>query len=272
MNRVSRMYTYRATPERHKKFTLPVWAHQRAIIEVILCIALFCGGVAILLFHPFFHVTDIGLHGLDADASARAHGAIDTSLARTQFWIHLDTYFLVSPARIEQAVRAVVAVDDIHVEKKFPHTVIVTAHEIPVRALVVGKNGSALVSDDGRLVRWNVSTSTAQLGNGWLVLTTDAEITHTALLDQIVDSTLMHGVNAVRAVAPEFLHGSVQTVHIASDGSDRMDVVFERGMVMVCAWRSDMQLQIKKATAAVQQFNHATSVDVRFGDKVFLSR
>ena len=277
MNRLSRK-TSRYIPQEKNEPTVgiqTIFVRIRSVLNKTtfeILIFLILGGMIFYLVtsEQYFQITDIKILGLDTVATAHARDIVTTYLSQKKFGLHQLSYPFVNTDTLTDLLCKEIACDAITIQKKFPHTLLISVTEQQIRMRVVSSNGQALISQEGTLVRWIVTTSTNEVG-GVPILFIDRPITTVQIHDSIIapatTKLLMLAFNSIQTIN----HTPVTKIYLYDEPFEKVEFELEGGQVIILKLSGDLDIQIKKAHIAALKYPKAKSIDVRFSDKIFVS-
>lgn len=230
---------------------------QRTRIIVLLFV---CAGLTWLITrHSFFSLTDISIHGLDSYASAIVQ---DVLRNRAQ------NYFLFPTSLARHEISRRLVLDELHIKKKFPHTVIVSAHEITPIAVMTTRASWGTISADGVVLRQLDSTAAEMLP----IPRIDTDLTQQLIPNDVpitseaVRNALMVFLQKARRIEQNDLRHILLTLHT----SGPLYLTYSGGVKVTMTLEADLMPQIVKIRAAMRAYPRARAIDVRFGDKAFV--
>lgn len=241
--------------------------------RVVLFVGILLAILLLLTQHHYFILSDVSIAGLDGYGREIAAEAIKSALAEKRLgMLSGESYFTAPLNKIDQKIGERLALEKITIEKKFPHTLIVNAAEIPFRSRVLALNGQALLSRQGEIVRWSNSTSTNLGPDLDLVIEYDQSIEQQQVLTKPLDPALLAALNKIEDGRKKFINNDLIKIKVAAPTLDLIELGFKEGTIVRLRASSDIETQLSKASIALNKYSNARSVDVRFGDKVFVSR
>lgn len=275
MNRLSRNTSRYIPNERHEAqhaaFRLPLrrlfnkTAFELAVLGVVII-----GGIHVMGTHAYFQISDVKVSGLDTYASGQARSVIDVYLSRSWPGLKGNSYLAVKPNKLGTEIGQRLAIDTINVKKVFPHTLLVEAGEVRMRARVIALNGEAYVSQEGLLVRWYSTTSTAPAIQNVPTVIVDKVISSHNILEPVIDKGVIDSVLHIQRAAPTISNSPLRRIHLYDEPFDKVEIEFDRGLVVAAKLSGNMDVQLRKAEVSAAKYLNAKQIDVRFADKVFV--
>ncbi len=157
-------------------------------VLIFLCIVI--SWVGLVLFLPFFKITQIRYSGLKIIQQNELEAAVRENFFTPRLFIPRDNYFLVNPTKIEAFLKQRYAVRSIHIQKIFPHTLQINIEE----------SSATLIYDNG--------------SNYFLL---DEFGTAIKSLGQTSDNTLPQPISATSITSTFFVNSTASTTNHAPD-------------------------------------------------------
>jgi len=235
-------------------------------------LGLLCGGAATLLIqHPYFQITDVKIEGLDSHTFAVAQKSVAEIQASSRAGVPANNYVLLQVSALKNLLQDRIALDSLHITKRFPHTLVVSAAERQTVFIVHAKNGVAYVASDGSLVRWyepGTYTAEGQQSN-FVKVISNSEIQSHKLLETVINDQTIRILTTVVQKALKALLGDIVSVELVD--AETLRVLFARGASIQLRMDANIDIQIQKAELSAKKYPAARHIDVRFADKVFIS-
>lgn len=233
-------------------------------------LGIICGAVlTIVIHHPYFQITDIKIEGLDTYAAEIAKRTISHVQHDSFYGIPANNYVFLQVAQIEKLLQERIALDNVELTKRFPHTLVVRAVEREVAFLVVGTNGTAYIADDGSLVRWYDKNQNVDPAN-FVALTLSGDVQSKGLREQVLDQSVVQRLNIIANASSGLHRGALASVDLESE-SDTVGLRFATDLTVSLRLDADIDIQMQKAKLSSAKFPTAKKIDVRFADKVFVT-
>ncbi len=237
----------------------------------IFLLALFIGGITIFsLRHPYYQITDIRIDGVDTYAREHVEQALREAMNIQTFGVNSKNYLLFRPQELEKRIRASLVVDALSIEQRFPHTVVIHCTEREMALRVVADDGSAMIASDGQLVRWYATTTReSDIPNRPAIKISGSILSH-----KLGDSVL--STERASLLEQTFkIFENIQGHHIIDiiydTQSESGSIELDSGLVMVIRQDAHIETQFEKARLGLIKYPLAKKIDVRFGDKIFVS-
>ena len=234
------------------------WFELCALVALISC------NMYVLLTHTYFKITDVRIQGLDAESSTLARSIVNE-------YVQTHRYPVLREINLAKELQKKLALDQLIIIKKFPHTLEITASEIPIRARIYTANGIASVSQLGEVVRWNATTST----ENYIDLIPKIKINITPddheLGMNILDSQILKKILLMHERAAHMNSSRIRYISVMDNPFDRVELKFENELTLIAKLSGDAEPQLQKAFIAIQKYPKAREIDVRYTDKVFVS-
>ncbi len=246
---------------------------KRGSLEFIIFILLSLGMLRICAVHSYFQLSDKKISGSDTETTVRIQHVLSDYLEGTTFGLRHSSFMFFKSSIVEAEIKKQVAIDSITIQKKFPHTLIISATEIPIAARVIAENGQALVSADGQVVRWYDTTSTlaAFIERPAIILGRPLAASEHELLARVVEKRTVDLATRFERTAGSMVHDDLSAIALKPDDPQLLELHFVRGLVVLMTQDADYDVQFQKVQAASTKLVNPKRIDVRFGDKVFVS-
>lgn len=243
---------------------------NKTVLEVCaLCIVL-GAGVWLVTRHQFFLINDISITGLDSYAAAQARVVVRAYMEDNYFGVPQKAFIGMSAGALENRLREKVALDSLDIQKIFPHTLRIRAAETPAKMRIHAPNGEAFVSFDGLLVRWYPADKEPGHLVGPVVFS-QKEIVPLGVLQPVLQPHEHTIITAIRNLGGKLNSARLVSIELRQDDPERIIVTYEQGTRVIIAGSADIGVQLKKAAVSLSRVGPGKQIDVRFGDKVFVS-
>jgi hypothetical protein len=253
------------------RFTQFRWLFNKTIFEVLLLVSIVATIVWLITQQAYFQVNDITITGLDSYASVQAQQTIESYFKISKFGLPHHAYIGLSVLELQKELQKKIALDSIAIEKKFPHTLRIHATETPMKIHVHMLNGDALVSADGLLVRWYPAGGIEPATIAGPLIITNVPGAFQSPLSPVLSQREQEIVAAIHMHGLLMGNEKLLAVEFMVNDPERIILAYGQGTHVIITGLADVAVQLKKAIISVESVGPGKQIDVRFGDKIFIS-